>query len=767
MVETEQTMVTGLRCPEVETMGVAEFLRLISLPGEHREIRVLHGETTLTKAPRTFSGVFSLASIETMATTLARQPWTRYGGIYVTMNPLAPAYRRPQESPSGSLAMGGTCAKDKDMLCRRWLLVDLDAKRVRAHDPASPEEHAATVERARTIWTTLTAEGWGKPLVIDSGNGVQMFWRIDLPTQDGGLVKRVLQGFDRRFSDAQVAVDLSVHNAARLCRVAGTWNIKGCEVPEQARHYRLARILAAPQALEVVPREVLDAMAATPPRAPLQEELPKATPVTGATTEQLFMTRRFEIDAFMAAHFPEAQAMPYEGGRKWVLKVCPFNPEHDNSAAVVVERPDGSLGFVCHHNGCQGHDWHALRAKFDAAYAQRLNQASAPTQRPAVAPTVAPTVTPMASAPRISADGGMDELNLETIVEPPAFIQGMEFPDLLKAFPKLRPELLHGLLRVGEVMNVIAAPKTGKSWLAMQLAAAIAMGTPWLGRTCEQRRVLYFDNELHDETCAYRMGRIAQHMGVEPETLRGRLRVSTLRGNLMNIKKLLLRHAAWYKAQGFGVIVVDALYRALPEDCDENSNQDMTQLYNMLDLFAKATDISIIIVHHTSKGDQSEKRVTDIGSGAGTVARAADTHLVILPHPEMEECALVQVASRSFKEQPSWCLRRIEGIWIPATPPNGQALPVPQAPAPTTDGVVEVLRTLGGSALKSQLLAAVRDSCACRGATAQETIERAIREGKVKIRETIGKNHAKAKLCTLPEAPQQEELTAEEEPLLW
>ncbi|WP_200836773.1 AAA family ATPase [Rubripirellula obstinata] len=47
-------------------------------------------------------------------------------------------------------------------------------------------------------------------------------------------------------------------------------------------------------------------------------------------------------------------------------------------------------------------------------------------------------------------------------------------PDRVGLFP--------GLLRAGEIMNVIAPPKAGKSWLASDMALAVATGRPWLDR---------------------------------------------------------------------------------------------------------------------------------------------------------------------------------------------------------------------------------------------------------------------------------------------
>ena len=72
----------------------------------------------------------------------------------------------------------------------------------------------------------------------------------------------------------------------------------------------------------------------------------------------------------------------------------------------------------------------------------------------------------------------------------------------------------------------------------------------------------------------------------------------------------------------FDIIIIDALYKALPKDVDENSNGQITSIYNLLDNYALATGAAIVLVHHTSKGNQSNKSVTDIGSGAGAQSRS-------------------------------------------------------------------------------------------------------------------------------------------------
>lgn len=92
------------------------------------------------------------------------------------------------------------------------------------------------------------------------------------------------------------------------------------------------------------------------------------------------------------------------------------------------------------------------------------------------------------------------------------------------------------------------------------------------------------------------------------------------------------------------------------------------QLYNTLDSIAADLGCAIVLNHHSSKGDQSQKAVTDVGAGAGAISRAADSHLIIRPH-QLESCAVLEGACRSFApvaprtirwEYPLWHLMGIE-----------------------------------------------------------------------------------------------------------
>jgi hypothetical protein len=239
--------------------------------------------------------------------------------------------------------------------------------------------------------------------------------------------------------------------------------------------------------------------------------------------------------------------------------------------------------------------------------------------------------------------------------------------ELGRTFTELREELIEGLLRRSEVCNVIASPKVGKSNLTGGLALSVATGARWLGLETKQGRVLMVDNELHLETIAYRLNRIQTAMGIDGPELDGQVDILSLRGHLCDIDGLgvLLGNVG---KDYYSLIILDALYRFLPEGSSENDNAQMTALYNKLDSYAAMTGASIICVHHATKGDQSTKGITDMGSGAGSISRAADSHIAIRPHEQDGLCVL-ECVTRSFAQPAPISIRMEYPLWVATNAP--------------------------------------------------------------------------------------------------
>src|SRR5690606_29377454 len=115
-------------------------------------------------------------------------------------------------------------------------------------------------------------------------------------------------------------------------------------------------------------------------------------------------------------------------------------------------------------------------------------------------------------------------------------------------------------------------------------------------------------------------------------------------------------------AAGYAVIAFDAFYRFLPAGTGENDNAQMAAMYNAIDALAADAGCAVVLNHHSSKGDQSGKTVTDVGSGAGSMSRAADTHLVIRPH-QTESHAVLDAVCRSWPPVESRSIRWEWPLW--------------------------------------------------------------------------------------------------------
>ena len=348
-----------------------------------------------------------------------------------------------------------------------------------------------------------------------------------------------------------------------------------------------------------------------------------------------------------------------------------------------------------------------------------------------------------------------------TSSEPPQ-LQFLTARELLRQYRDMKEPLIEGLLRREEVMNIVAAPKTGKSWLVMQLALALVTGKQWCGRECTMSRVLLVDNELHRETLSCRLHRVATAMGIsdDDELLDG-LTILSQRGAATDIR-LLKSQLDKHSDPKFDIIIIDALYKALPKDVDENSNGQITSIYNLLDNYALTTGAAIVLVHHTSKGNQSNKSVTDIGSGAGAQSRSPDTHLTLRQH-SAEGVVSAFCCVRSFSPVEPFCLRRDENnLWslAPEHDPNDMAgkdaVPAGQTAkrlmtvedvAATVEANLQKLALPMG---KTPLVEAIRDNIGTSKAKATSALEVLCGKGVLEVRNGDPKKNQQAMKCYYP-----------------
>lgn len=340
---------------------ITHALRLWFQAGDVFEVRVLDAVSADYRREHIESGYFDYEHISAVPEALKRL--LSFRGVYVTVNPVNPDLLARAVNRLRPAGRNPTTA-DTDIVRRRWLLIDCDPRRASGVS-SSNAEHESALAKAREIRDGLSSLGWADPIMTDSGNGAQLMYRIDLPADDGELVRRVI-GEIAKASSEQVAIDTSVHNPARIWRLPGTMNCKGDSIPE--RPHRMARILEEPQDIVSVSREQMQDIVS------YQSE---GTQTDVPDDEWKHTMPAFDLDSWIAQYCPElGSPQPWKGGRKWIFPVCPFNEAHTNKSAVLIQEPSGAVAFKCHHNGCSGNDWRALRELREPGCYDRREEAS-------------------------------------------------------------------------------------------------------------------------------------------------------------------------------------------------------------------------------------------------------------------------------------------------------------------------------------------------------------------------------------------------------
>ena len=216
---------------------------------------------------------------------------------------------------------------------------------------------------------------------------------------------------------------------------------------------------------------------------------------------------------------------------------------------------------------------------------------------------------------------------------------------------KLPEEVIEGVVRQGHKMMISGASKSGKSFLLIELAIALAEGTKWLGFQCRQSIVLYINLEIDPNSLLNRFYLIYEALGIRARHFSD-IVIWNLRGEAQPLDQLApeLIHRADY--HGVDVIILDPTYKVMMGD--ENNATDMAQFTNVFDKICYETGCTFVYSHHHSKGAQGFKKSMDRASGSGVFSRDADAQV------DMIQLNLVEVPSRNNPEESSATAWRLE-----------------------------------------------------------------------------------------------------------
>jgi KaiC/GvpD/RAD55 family RecA-like ATPase len=185
---------------------------------------------------------------------------------------------------------------------------------------------------------------------------------------------------------------------------------------------------------------------------------------------------------------------------------------------------------------------------------------------------------------------------------------------------------------------IYGAPASGKTFLILDIAAAVARGTPWRDLRTKQGGVIYVACE---GTLTNRLKAYLQYHQLEEEAL-DNLRVIASSVNLLDPDadtKPLIHHINEMAMDvgSVALVVVDTLNRAMAGG-DENTSTDMGTMIAAAGRITESTGATVIFVHHCGKevekgarGHSSLKAAVDfemaISCGKGDVCYAEATKI--------------------------------------------------------------------------------------------------------------------------------------------
>ncbi len=264
------------------------------------------------------------------------------------------------------------------------------------------------------------------------------------------------------------------------------------------------------------------------------------------------------------------------------------------------------VGMALHHETSgEGFDlwdeWssHGVQYPGRDALLSRWDSFGRGTQRPTTAHYLAQLAGEQGHVVDLLA-GVADDFQVIETTPAPAADKSLKFaPVQMAEFMEGKPAgwIVKGVVPRAELMVVFGEPGSGKSFVALDLAAAIARGIAWRGHRVKQGEVVYVAAEgaggFRNRLKAY-----CAHHEVEPKAIP--LHVVDGAPNLLTKDDALAISRAVLGVGRVAVVVVDTLAQTTPGG-NENAAEDMGKALAHCKGIHRATGALVMLIHHTGK----------------------------------------------------------------------------------------------------------------------------------------------------------------------
>lgn len=186
--------------------------------------------------------------------------------------------------------------------------------------------------------------------------------------------------------------------------------------------------------------------------------------------------------------------------------------------------------------------------------------------------------------------------------------------------------LIDDLLEPGALSLIYGESGSRKTFLALDMALAIARGTRWRDRDVQQAGVIYVAAEagrsFSNRVAAYRIAHGLDDAVIPFAYVTEPADLASQPGDVDLLLARIAEAATAFEAP-VGLVQIDTLSRAL-SGADENSSADMGRLITNLDRIRAATDTHVQAIHHTGKDSSRGAR------GHSLLRAAVDTEIEVV-----------------------------------------------------------------------------------------------------------------------------------------
>ena len=187
-------------------------------------------------------------------------------------------------------------------------------------------------------------------------------------------------------------------------------------------------------------------------------------------------------------------------------------------------------------------------------------------------------------------------------------------------FPELKP-IVEGLMNAEELHLFSAAAKSGKTMLQINLAIAVAGGTPFLGKfKTHKGKVLIIQTEVSEGNFQKRVRKI---VGDDYKEIQDSILISNNRPKIDTKEGLMLLDQI-IKEHNPLLVILDPLY-TLHTSNEDSSSEIAPVLTNLREVIIK-NKTSCLLIHHQGKGGGTSANVGHRHRGSSSLADVPDAN---------------------------------------------------------------------------------------------------------------------------------------------